>query len=74
MNKRRIIQPNLWTEQPIGAIMGASSFWPFACLCALWIIHNMGGYECQTWLGIPPNFFEILYEWGKGQTGGGGNL
>jgi hypothetical protein len=34
--------------------------------------HSLGGYECQTWLGISPNFFEILCDWGKGQTYGGG--
>jgi hypothetical protein len=28
MKKRQFIQPILWTERPIGAVMGAGSLWP----------------------------------------------
>jgi hypothetical protein len=31
--KRLIIQPILWTEQPTGVVMGAGSLWPPVCGC-----------------------------------------
>jgi hypothetical protein len=73
MKNRQIVQPILWIEQPIGAIMRAGSLWPFTCLCAFWNIH-WEVMSAKRGLVYHPIFLRFCMNGANGKLKGGGEF